>query len=37
MLGQIGNDAEGQAFLKYLEENKIDNSGVVTRPRSCTG
>ena len=37
MLGQIGNDVEGSAFIKYLEDNKIDHSGVVTMSNSCTG
>lgn len=37
MLGQIGDDAEGKAFIEYLEENGIDRSGIITQEDSCTG
>ena len=37
MLGQIGNDSEGQAFIKYLSENGIDHSGIITQDDACTG
>ena len=26
MLGQLGTDTEGVQYMKYLEDNKIDNS-----------
>ena len=37
MRGQIGDDAEGKAFIEYLEENGIDHSGIITQNDSCTG
>ena len=37
MLGQIGDDDEGKAFIKYLEENGIDHSGIITQKDACTG
>lgn len=37
MLGQIGDDDEGRAFIKYLEENGIDHSGIITQEEACTG
>jgi len=37
MLGQIGSDEEGQAFIKYMEENGVDHSGIITQEDSCTG
>ena len=37
MLGQIGDDDEGRAFMKYLEENGIDHSGIIMTDDACTG
>lgn len=37
MLGQIGDDAEGKAFLDYMKENGIDSSGIITKDDACTG
>ena len=28
MLGQVGNDSEGNQYLKYLADNKIDGSHI---------
>jgi ribokinase len=37
MLGQVGNDEEGRAFIKYLQENGVDYSGILTKEDACTG
>lgn len=37
MLGQVGSDDEGKAYLKYLEENGIDSTGIIVRDDVPTG
>jgi sugar/nucleoside kinase (ribokinase family) len=37
MLGQIGKDQEGEKFIKYLEENGVDYSGVLQCDEEPTG
>tara|TARA_B110000285_G_C14558188_1_gene352310 strand:+ start:296 stop:409 length:114 start_codon:yes stop_codon:yes gene_type:complete len=37
MLGQLGTDTEGVQYMKYLEDNKIDNSLIVQKEGVPTG
>ena len=37
MLGQVGDDSEGKAFLKFLDENGVDVSCIVVKDDACTG
>ena len=37
MLGQVGNDTEGQNYIKYLKENNVDESNVIIKDNCFTG
>ena len=37
MLGQVGKDSEGEAYVKYLQDNKIDASLVKVLDNVATG
>ena len=37
MLGQVGKDAEGYDCLNYLQQNGIDNEGIIMKEECCTG
>jgi sugar/nucleoside kinase (ribokinase family) len=37
MLGQVGKDSEGSAYLQYLIENNIDSSLVSQLDNVATG
>lgn len=37
MLGQVGKDAEGEAYLKYLAENNVDATLVRVKEDQVTG
>lgn len=37
MLGQVGDDDEGKAFLKFLDKNGVDTSCILVKEDACTG
>lgn len=37
MLGQVGKDSEGEAYIKFLQENKIDATLVNVLDGVATG
>jgi len=37
MIGALGNDASGQAYRKHLQDEGIDDSGIITLNKALTG